>query len=126
MFGGGPGSRGGKGASPILASFFCSQSGGVVTLKKSKNVASVTRLAASYYRVTFSSPMPHANYAFAGGGQFPGFGIDNTCCVSFSRDTSVGARRTLHDCDLRVQAQGGTVNTDALYFAGCFFDPEGL
>jgi hypothetical protein len=47
-----------------------SSAGGTVSIRQQGNIASITRNSAGNFRVTFTTAMPDANYAFSGMGAF--------------------------------------------------------
>lgn len=87
-----------------------SASGGVITVKGSLNIASVTRVSAGVYTVNFNIPMPIENYAVfvSNSGN-----IQNSSRINATSDTSNPTIKTVNSVQVAVsgtQSFGDTAN----------------
>lgn len=82
--------------------------GGVVTLVKAFNVASIVRTGAGLFTVNFARDLASANYAFSAGGKFEDFGNSATVYSGPDRNTNgPHNRKTVALCDFITGDQNG-------------------
>ena len=84
-----------------------SATGGVITVKGSLNIASVTRVSAGVYTVNFSIPMPVENYAVFVSNTG---GIQNSSRINATSDTSNPTIKTVNS--VQVAVSGSTAFSD--------------
>jgi hypothetical protein len=110
----------------ILAAVHFTVSGTTVTIVGQKNVASVTRLAAAFYRITFTSGLANTNYGLFGGGRFADAANDAPLLVVPCRNSTSG-RNTYSTAavDVVITDAQGTGSDPALCGIG-IFDPAAV
>ncbi len=90
----------GGGGSGLLAFVNFSYSGGVVTINKQHNVASVTRSAQGVYQVTYTTALDDAYYQVSGSGRFSDFNDNNF--LRAGPDRHSGKVQSTTVCDFRT------------------------
>lgn len=87
-------------------------SGGVVTLGRQWNVASVTRQGAGLYRIAFTTPIIDTDYVVIGTGKWGDFSNDDTPLVGTNRNNSASRNvKSTSAVDIAVRAWGSGAST---------------